>query len=305
MAAAAGPVHYLFLRSGEAVAADTSKDWPPPKELLGADDVVCAAVQLSAAEQGWEATALDHIPSIEEIPEGALVLTRDSDLGFTTGRPGSAVSVVGARVELDALRASAHLTHVLVVSADAGAVGRQGARPAAVPADRIVITYYEEREGRTMAALDLRMTASDLGDYPVWTPDAAIMPLAQDAVDRAVLSPRARHAITLEVQSGRVSLHGRVEIASTAEAAVAELERTPGVVDVVDHLLLDESLQDIVEQALASKGITGITALAEHGLISLHGEATTGEMRYKAQDIAAGVTGVRGVVNQIQVRQQV
>ena len=149
------------------------------------------------------------------------------------------------------------------------------------------------------------MAAGDLQQATPWMPDAAILPLALDAVDRAVLSPRARHGITLEVSAGRVSMHGRVEIASTAEAATSELEQTRGVVDVANYLLIDESLQDIVEQALMDKGISGVRALAEHGLISLHGEAPDSATRFKAQDIATKVTGVRGVVNRIEVRQQV
>ncbi|HEV7127245.1 MAG TPA: BON domain-containing protein [Ktedonobacterales bacterium] len=167
------------------------------------------------------------------------------------------------------------------------------------------MTNYVERGGRTEASLDLRLAPGELTQYSPWMPDAAIRSLAEEAVDRAVLSPRARHTITLEVHSGRVSLYGRVEIASHSDAAIHELEQTPGVVDVANYLLIDESLQDAVEQALAEKGITGVRALAEHGLISLHGEAPDSQTRFKAQDIAARVTGVRGVVNRLEVRQQI
>lgn len=301
MAAAAGPVRYLYLRQQSSTANGASRSWPPPNDQLAADDVVCASVQLVATEQGWAASALDHIPALEEIPDGALVLTSASELGFTAGRPDSAVSVLGVRVE-EAAGPTMLLTHLVVQAADGGGLERRGTRaPSIVPAQLIVVTNYEERGGRTAASLDLRMAPSELGRYPVWLPDAAILPLALDAVDQAVPSPRARHGMTLEVHCGRVALHGRVEIVSSADAAIAELERTQGVVDVANYLLIDETLQDAVEQALAAKGITQVRALAEHGLISLYGRVLDRDARYAAQDVAAKVTGVRGVVNQIAI----
>jgi osmotically-inducible protein OsmY len=116
-----------------------------------------------------------------------------------------------------------------------------------------------------------------------------------------VLSPRARHMLTLEVHAGRVSLHGRAELATSVDEAIGALETAPGVIDVVSHVLLDEALTDQVEVALAERGIVGVTALAEHGLVSLHGVAKDAATRRKAEDAAARIPGVRGVVNRIEI----
>jgi hypothetical protein len=301
MAAGSHPVHYLFLRREGPPREGDPPDWPTTITRMGSDDVMCVAVQLAAAADGWHAEPLQRVPPTAEIPEDALVLTRDTELGLLLGRSDDAVAFLGARVEMVAPKEPGRLTHVVVQPHTSG-LARRPRRPVVVPATALVLSNYAERQGRTEASLDLRFGASDLADMTPWLPDETIEALAARALDGAVLSIRARHLITLEVEAGRVSLHGRAELASSAEAAVSALQATPGVVDVVDHLLIDESLQDLVEQALAAKGITNVRALAEHGLISLHGETEDPKTRRQAEDIAARVTGVRGVVNRIVVR---
>lgn len=302
MAVASGPVRYLYLRQEGTPATSDPKDWPPPAAHFGDDDATYVAVQMMAAEDGWRVEPLDAVPLEADIPEGALVMSRATELGFIQGRSDATVALLGVRVEETEPKAPGRLTHLVVYGRGGGV---RTVRPVVVPASEIVVTSYAERAGRTEATLDLRGAPSNLVAYSPWLPDAAIAPLAERAVDDAVLSPRARHDIVLEVHSGRVALHGRTEITSNADAAIGRLEQTPGVVDVANYLLIDEQLQDIVEQALAEKGITNVRALAEHGLISLHGEAPDSATRYKAQDIAARVTGVRGVVNRIELPSQV
>lgn len=300
MAVARGPARYLYLRREESADESDLKDWPPPTLLRGDDDADCGAVQMTASEDGWSVEPLERVPPVDEIPEGALVMSRETELGFTAGRPDTTVTLLGMRVEEIEPKKPGRLTH-LVVYGRGGGFGARISRPIVVPAAMIVVSHYAEHGGTTQATLDFQMASGDLIRFAPWLPDAAIAPLAANAVDEAVLSPRARHGITIEVHSGRVALHGRTEIASNEEAAVSRLEQTPGVVDVASYLLIDESLQDLVEQALAEKGITNVRALAEHGLISLHGEAPDSATRRKAEDTATRVTGVRGVVNRIEV----
>jgi osmotically-inducible protein OsmY len=304
MTAASGPVRYLFLRR-EGPAKDSDlPGWPPAVAQVGAEDTVCVAVQLTASGDGWRADPLQGVPEAADIPENVLVVTRDTELGFTLGRPtDTVVMLLGARVEEVAPKEPGLLTHLVVARPDGA--GRRAGQPLVVPASAMVVTHYVEHEGRTEAALGLRMAPGDLGSATPWMMDAAVTAHATSAVDRAVLSARARHLITLEVRAGRVSLHGRAELASHEEAAIRDLEATPGVVDVVSHLLVDESLTDLVERALADKGITGVTALGEHGLISLHGVAPDSATRRKAEDTAARIPGVRGVVNRIEVHASV
>jgi hypothetical protein len=266
------------------------------------DDAACAALQLVATADGWHATPLPSVPPVEEIPENTLVVTRDTEMGFLLGRPGDdLVALLGARVERWASSEPEQLTHIIVFPT-AGGVARRQPRPLVVPASAIVLSSYAERAGRAEASLDLRMSPGELAEAIPWMPDATIEQISSGVVDSVVLSARARHMLVTEVHAGRVALHGRAELSTTVEAAVQALETTPGVVEVANHVLVDESLTDLVEQELAAKGITGIRALAEHGLISLHGEAPDAATRRKAEDTAARIPGVRGVVNRIEVR---
>lgn len=302
MTVASGPVRYLYLRQAGPLTPGDLKDWPPPATQFADDDATCVAVRMMPAEDGWHVEPLDDMPVPDDIPEGALVMSRETEFGFTAGRHEATVALLGVRVEELEPKTPGRLTH-LVVYGYGGNV--RTARPVVVPAAAIVVTSYAERGGRTEATLDLRGAPGELANYMPWLPDTTIEALAVRAVDEAVLSPRARKTITVEVHSGRVALHGRTEIASNADAAISQLEQTPGVVDVADYLLIDEQLQDMVEEALAAKGISGVRALSEHGLISLHGESPDAITRRQAEDIAARVTGVRGVVNRIELASQV
>jgi osmotically-inducible protein OsmY len=126
--------------------------------------------------------------------------------------------------------------------------------------------------------------------------DTLIERNAARALNAAIIAPRARHEIKPEVEAGRVSLYGRAELTSTGEQARAELERTPGVVEVADHMLYDELLNDQVERAMAEKGLGYINVFFEHGLIVLAGAVPDNATLHKARDIALRIPGVRGVV---------
>jgi BON domain len=300
MTAASGPAHYLYLRRVGPATEDDPNGWPPAIADLASEDAVCVAAQLTSAEGGWRVVALDAVPAVADIPEDSLVVTRDTELGFTQGRHTEATALLlGLRVEDDHPGQPCRLDHVVVTPA--GMPGRRTGAPRVIPSHALVITEYREQHGQSQAAIGLRLTPADLQEAKQWMVDVAVEAVASRAVDRAVLSPRARHMLTLEVHAGRVSLHGRAELATNVDAAIQELEAAPGVIDVVSHVLLDETLTDQVEQALADSGITGVTALSEHGLVSLHGVAKDAATRRKAEDTVARIPGVRGVVNRIEV----
>jgi osmotically-inducible protein OsmY len=286
-------------RLGPATEDDPS-GWPPSIADVASDDQVCVAAQLTPTEDGWRVEPLQAVPAVADIPENALVVTRDTELGFTLGRPSDASALLlGLRVEDDEPGRPGRLVHVVVTPG--GIHGRRAGTPRVVPARSLVVTEYMEQHGQTQAAIGLRLSPADLQEAKQWMSDRAVEVAASRVVDRAVLSPRARHMLTLEVHAGRVSLHGRAELATSVDAAIQELEAAPGIVDVLSHVLQDETLTDLVEQALAERGITGVTALSEHGLVSLHGVAPDAATRRKAEDTVARIPGVRGVVNRIEV----
>jgi osmotically-inducible protein OsmY len=180
------------------------------------------------------------------------------------------------------------------------------------PIEALVLSEYVERGDSAEAQLDLRLTPTEFAALPPFLPDETILrlvnaTLTQDAVVQNAYSySEHRHSdVMAEVEAGRVSLYGRADLASAGEQAIVALEATPGVVEVADYLLYLEDLQAKVEEALAAKGLEGIIVLSEHALIILRGEVPDAKTRYQAEDIAKGVPGVRGVVNDIVVNAQV
>jgi predicted nucleic acid-binding protein len=294
MSATSGPVHYIFLRWANA----RQDAWPPVDAAGEGDAVVAVAAQLVADAQAWRVTPLAELPALADIPENALVVTRESELTFTDERAADAsAQLLALRVEH--VDGGDVLTHLVVLpTTGSGKVAAQGH---VVPAAALVLTEYAERGGRSAASLGLRGGPRELADTPIWLPDPMVQAAAEVAVDRAVLLPHARHLITLETHAGRVALHGRAELESFAEAAETELLASPGVVDVSNHLLVDESLKDAVDQELAAEGITAVYALTEHRLISLHGTVDDEHIRRRAEIIARKVTGVQGVLNRVVV----
>ncbi|HEY7984767.1 MAG TPA: BON domain-containing protein [Ktedonobacterales bacterium] len=300
MSATSGPVHYIFLLRANAGQDGASFTWPPTEAASDGESTIAEAAQLVADEGGWRVAPLAELPAADAIPENALVVTRDSEFTFTDPRAEASAQLLALRVEQGGVDVGDVLTHLVVLPVTGA--GKVAAQASVVPAAALVLTEYAERGGRSMASLGIRGGTRELAEMPVWLPDSAVQQSAEEAVDRAVLLPHARHLITLETHAGRVALHGRAELESYADAAETELLASPGVVDVANHLLVDESFKDTVDQALAAAGISSVYSLAEHRLISLHGVVDDEQTRRKAEDVARKVTGVQGVLNRIAVR---
>jgi hypothetical protein len=296
MQVAAGPARYFFLRHARAAHEDVP-NWPPEiKPMQIPDNQVCLAVYLYPEEQGWRAVGMKEETTSRPDADGAFVLTRDTTLGLISGSAPSGLSLtlLGVRVaQQEGGSESEYATHLVVRSSGGFGVSRH---PLVVPIDRMVLGAYVESGNRAEAVLDLRMTPGELAEVPAYMPDALVERNAMRALNLAIIAPRARHEIKPEVEAGRVSLYGKAEITSTGEQARAELERTPGVVEVADHLLYEELLKDQVERAMAEKGLGYINVLHEHGLIVLSGTVPDNATLHKAHDIALRIPGVRGVV---------
>jgi osmotically-inducible protein OsmY len=105
---------------------------------------------------------------------------------------------------------------------------------------------------------------------------------------------------SVSVKNGVVQLWGHI----TRENNVRLIERAvrcvPGVVAVENHLVVDRDLTNRVAQALAMDECTCPYVLAVgsiHGWVSLGGEVPTRELQSVAEEGAAQVSCVRGVVS--------
>jgi hypothetical protein len=244
----------------------------------------------------WRAGAVENEADLRTEVEGAFVLTRQTTLGLAHDPRGDAsLALLGVRVvRVEGVEYASHL----IARATSGVTMVGRSTPLVLPISAMVLGAYVERGPRAEAELDLRLTAPQVASAPVYMSDDVIERNVGRALDQAVLSPVARHALTYEVMAGRVSLYGRAEFSGIGEEARAALAQTPSVVDVDDHIVYTDLLKDQVEQALAAKGLDNIAVLVEHGLINLAGVVPDAKTKYKAKDTAAGIPGVRGVVIQ-------
>lgn len=310
MQTVSGPVRYLYLR--KARGPEDVQNWPPAiKPLEGPENKVCVAVRLYAGEKGWRAEGVtDKVAFATPSEDAAFVLTRSTAFGLLHDGRRSKVDVglLAVRVvNLDS-KGVEFATH-FVVHALAGSGFGLPRQPVVVPVDALVLGDYVEHAEHAVAGLDLRVDPAEYASLPQFLPDDVILREAKRTINNVFQSTarfysygnQAKHGISLEVEAGRVSMYGRVDLATAGEEAKVALLQTPGVVDVADHLLYVELLQSQVEAALEAKGLTGVIVLMEHALIILRGEVADTKTRYQAEDIARRIPGVRGVVNDIVV----
>lgn len=293
MPAIQGPARYFFLRQSHG-AAEEIPNWPPTvKPLEGADNLICDAILILPDELGWQAASVDVATPLGEHVAGAFYWSRSTIFGaIHEGKRGAATyELLGVRTVRDDGKGPDYATHVVV-----WASGSRGRAPLVAPVSLLVVSGYLEHRNGAEVALDLRLSPAAAADLPIYLPDDQVQRNADRALDEAVPTPRARHDMLVEVEAGRVSIHGRAELASTGDAAQAELLRTRGVVEVKDYLLYDEALVQQVSDALAAKGLSAINVLVEHNLVVLDGTVPDRKTFYTAKDTAQKIPGVRGVV---------
>jgi len=303
-----GPPRYFFLRR-ERNAREELANWPPDiKPMEMPENQVGVAVRLFPEELGWRAELVTREADLNADADGAFLLTRQTNLGLApegrSGVSGVALKLMGMRVINADSKGVEYVSHLVVRVTGGMGVGAPS-QPLVAPIESLLLGEYVERDGgagsRAQATLDLRLTPGDVTNLPQYLSDAAISRQVTYTLDETVLTPQARHSITFEVEAGRVSLYGRPELVSLGEDIRAALWRTPGVVDIADHMLYGAELERQVEEALAERGLSAITVLYEHGLINLRGEVLDNATRHKAKDLALRIPGVRGVVNDLRV----
>lgn len=307
-----GSVRYFFLK---APGQQEIPHWPPKnKTLEGPNNIVTLAVRLyPMTAAGWRAEPVtkDATTTPGSAPESAFVLTSNTALGLLQdGKRGRAeVGLLGVRVVNLDNKGVEYATHLVVHALPGSGLGSTR-QVVIAPIDALVLSEYIEHGDRAEAALDLRIAPADYATLPQYLPDEEVQRLAKDTLELAVQNtarfysygPYARHGITIEGEAGRVSVYGRVDLATTGDQIRHALEATPGVVEVADHLLYIEDLKGKVEQALAAKNLDYIQVLSEHALIILLGDVPDSKTRYQAEDLAKRIPGVRGVVNNLVVQ---
>lgn len=139
----------------------------------------------------------------------------------------------------------------------------------------------------------------------------------RDAVDdQLTFDPdvdAAESHITVETMNGEVTLNGTVPSYPQYLAAAAAARRVAGVTDVHNHLEVvlppgdyrdDQTLTTTADDALTLNETVrvGVEATAANGVITLTATVPNGDERTAAELLVAGLTGVRSVSNDIQIR---
>jgi osmotically-inducible protein OsmY/sporulation protein YlmC with PRC-barrel domain len=117
-----------------------------------------------------------------------------------------------------------------------------------------------------------------------------------------VLRQTDYHEIAYTVNDGVVTLNGHVMTSAIKARARWAIRSVEGVLRVENHLISDDELEILVAQTLGHDVHVrkqSVYVHARHGVISLCGEVISAAMRAAAEECAASVPQVRGVVNHI------
>ena len=127
-----------------------------------------------------------------------------------------------------------------------------------------------------------------------------------------------RNAVKVEVDHGKVTLHGTVDSEAVKEKAEATARTVGGVTDVKNLLQVvkessqksvkaaDKDVKEAVEKALkADKSLDGIKVKSvENGLVFLDGSTASLTGALRAIETAYGIPGVRQVASGIVTREK-
>ena len=211
-------------------------------------------------------------------------------LALRSGQQVWAIDGRAGRVDRLLLNAGGQVSHFVIHK------GRLPGHDVIVPVDWI--SAISER------GVWLAMKREALERLPLYRTDSAI---AHD-VDQALWADGVIRALDVEtieasVGDGVVTLSGYASTPTSKALAERAVRQVPGVLGVKSEIVTDNDVEVAVAEALASAAPTRgqpIRSHASHGFVKLSGEVDSADVRAAAEEIAAGVADVRGVINHIQ-----
>jgi BON domain-containing protein len=140
---------------------------------------------------------------------------------------------------------------------------------------------------------------------------------AQDVADRTVTvrsTEWSAHPVKVEIEREGVvlALYGKVELEAQRKALEEQLLQLPGVIDVKNFLVAEDSILNAANAAIERlraagklEGAKNIQVLVENYIISLYGETPTDAMKYALERELVGIPGVKVVVNHINLDEDI
>jgi osmotically-inducible protein OsmY len=140
---------------------------------------------------------------------------------------------------------------------------------------------------------------------PIQKTDAVIKESINNALWKDdVLRTLDYYEIDVRVKNGVVYLNGHIVGTTSQNRVINAIQAIPGIVEIKNNLVLDDKLTLEVawmlgklEHTYDCKFFTGVS----HGVVVLHGEVSSVDVRMSAVQCAASHPKVRGVINYIRV----
>ena len=149
----------------------------------------------------------------------------------------------------------------------------------------------------------LSIYRSKFYELPDYKTDASIADEVESALwNDEVLRVTAYHEVDVRVKNGVVSLTGHIMGMMNQDRVESAVGNVKGILGVRIHLVADDKLLLKVAGALVQiERIEGkhVFAQVENGVVVLSGEVISADVRGSAEQYAADVPGVRGVINNI------
>ena len=140
---------------------------------------------------------------------------------------------------------------------------------------------------------------------------------AQDVADRTVTvrsTEWSAHPVKVEIEREGVvlALYGKVELEAQRATLEEHLKQLPGVIDVKNFLVAEDSILNAVNAAIERmraagklEGAQDINILVENYIVNLYGETPTSQMKYALERELVGIPGVKVVVNHINLDEDI
>jgi osmotically-inducible protein OsmY len=139
----------------------------------------------------------------------------------------------------------------------------------------------------------------------------SVLQKAQEVAEQVVTvssTEWSAHPVHVEIEREGVvlALYGKVELEAQSQRLADELLKLPGVIDVKNFLVAEDTLLNAVNARIEAlraagklEGAKNINALVENYIVNLYGEVPTNEMKYRLEREIISIPGVRVVVNRI------
>ncbi len=164
----------------------------------------------------------------------------------------------------------------------------------------VPVTWVREVDKENVHLLVKKAALQSLSEY---SSDFALADEVNSALwDDEILRMTDYKDIEITVENGIVFLRGHVDTAMNRTRAEDAAHLIHGILGIENHLVVDGDLAIDVAQVLGNDERTqleSVTVNAQNGFITLNGQVASAAIRQAAEELAASVPQVRGVVNHL------